>query len=68
MKHRGPGLPLRVLLPTLAMGLIGAIPMLFVGSSQLRRACGDRLFGSREHLCSSRELWAALLSLPFWIQ
>ena len=68
MKRPGPGIPLRVLAPTFAIGIIAAIPMLFVAINQIKRACGDRLFGSREHFCSSGELWTWLLSLPHWIQ
>ena len=68
MKRTDTKIPLLVLAQVLGVGLIGAIPILFVAINQIRRACGDRLFGSREHFCASRELWTWLLSLPHWIQ
>jgi len=57
-------IPLLVLVQTVAVGLVAAIPILFVGINQLRRACGSALFGSREHFCTAPDLWTWCVSAP----
>ncbi len=60
-------IPVLVLVQTVAIGLVAAIPILFVGINQLRRACGSALFGSREHFCSGRDLYTWFVTFPHWI-
>jgi hypothetical protein len=57
---------MRVLAQALGVAIIVGTPVIFVAFNQIRRACGDRMFGSREHFCSAHELWAWWRSLPAW--
>ena len=66
MKSPRTKIPLSVLAQTFGIAIAGGIPVLFIAFSQIRRACGDRLFGSREHFCSAHETWTWFLSLPGW--
>jgi hypothetical protein len=59
-------IPPLLLLQALGLSLIVGIPVLFVAFNQIRRACGNQLFGSREHFCSAHELGRWLLSFPGW--
>jgi hypothetical protein len=68
MKSAQAKIPFSVLAQALAVALIVGIPFLFVAISQMRRACGSRLFGSREYFCSTQELGRWLLSLSDWSQ
>jgi hypothetical protein len=58
--------PLSVLAQALGVAIIVGTPVIFVAFNQIRRACGDRMFGSREHFCSAHELWLWWWSLPGW--
>ncbi|MEO5558237.1 MAG: hypothetical protein ABIO49_00995 [Dokdonella sp.] len=58
--------PLPVLVQGLALGIVVGTPVLFIAFNQVRRACGSRLWGSREHFCSAHDLWIWLLSFPAW--
>lgn len=60
-------IPLSVLVQALGLASIVGIPVFFVAISQLRRACGSSLFGSRQHFCSAAEVGHWMLSLPGWI-
>lgn len=60
-------IPLSVLMQALGLACIVGIPVLFVAISQLRRACGNGLFGTRQHFCSVAELVRWLPTLPVWI-
>ena len=66
MKSAPAKIPSWVLAQALGVAAIVGTPVLFVGFNQIRRACGDRLFGSREHFCSAHELSRWLVSLPGW--
>jgi len=52
-----------------ALGLasIVGIPVLFVAINQVRRACGNSLFGTRQHFWSLAELERWVPTLPVWI-
>jgi|GEM_PF-1901411 len=60
-------IPLSVLLQALGLASIVGIPVLFVAINQVRRACGNGLFGTRQHFCSAAELASWLPTLSGWI-
>ncbi|MBA8887895.1 hypothetical protein FHW12_002119 [Dokdonella fugitiva] len=64
MKGSSTAIPLRVLAHALGIAAIVGIPFLFVAVNQVRRACGEHLFGSRQDFCSASELARWLLALP----
>jgi len=66
MTHAPARIPLSVLLQALGLACIVGIPVLFVGINQIRRACGNSLFGTRQHFCSAAEFVRWVLTLPSW--
>jgi len=60
-------IPLPVLMQALGLASIVGIPVLFVAINQVRRTCGNRLFGTRQHFCSAAELERWVPTLPGWI-
>ena len=67
MTRRSSRIPISVLVQALCLASIVGIPVLFVAINQVRRACGNSLFGTREHFCSAAEVGSWMLSLPTWI-